>query len=95
MLPERTLWTYWKITHIVKCEMAKLGLMRVSFIIGLKNGRIDKIIEPLAKYSNRVIKFDISRRRAIVKADIFGKERKLKFGLWTEDDTPLPRLNKK
>ena len=25
----------------------------------------------------------------------YGKERKLKFGLWTEDDTPLPRLNKK
>ncbi len=65
------------------------GLMRVSLIKRASNGRIEHITGPLAKYSNRVIKFDISRRRAIVKADIFGKERKLKFGLWTESDPPL------
>ena len=65
------------------------GLMKVSLIKRASNGRIEHIIGPLAKYSNRVIKFDISRRRAIVRADIFGKERKLKFGLWTESDPPL------
>ena len=68
------------------------GLMRVSLIKRASNGRPQRILGPLAKYSNRVIKFDISRRRAIVKANIFGKERKLKFGLWTEDDQPLPWL---
>ncbi len=71
------------------------GLMRVSLIKRAGNGRIEHIIGPLAKYSNRVIKFDISRRRAIVKADIFGKERKLKFGLWTENDPKLPWLSDK
>ncbi len=69
------------------------GLMRVSLIKRASNGRIEHIMGPLAKYSNRVIKFDITRRRAIVQANIFGKERKLKFGLWTEKDPPLPWLS--
>ncbi|MBE5843397.1 MAG: hypothetical protein E7302_04340 [Butyrivibrio sp.] len=66
------------------------GLMRVSLVKRASNGKPQQIIGPLAKYSNRIIKFDISRRRAIVQANIFGKERKLKFGLWTEKDPPLP-----
>ena len=69
------------------------GLMRVSLIRRASNGRPQQIIGPLAKYSNRIMKMDISRRRAIVKANIFGKERKLKFGLWTEKDPPLPWIN--
>ncbi|WP_029322827.1 transcription termination/antitermination NusG family protein [Butyrivibrio sp. AE3004] len=66
------------------------GLMRVSLVKRASNCNPQRIIGPLAKYSNRIIKFDISRRRAIVQANIFGKERKLKFGLWTEKDPPLP-----
>ncbi len=69
------------------------GLMRVSLIKRASNGRIEHITGPLAKYSNRVIKFDISRRRAIAKVNIFGKERKLKFGLWTESDPPIARIS--
>ncbi len=69
------------------------GVMKVSYIKRSKNGRIEHIIGPLSKYINKVIKFDISRRRAIVQAEIFGKERKLKFGLWTEEDPKLPWIS--
>lgn len=69
------------------------GLIRVSLIKRNSKGRVEQIIGPLAKYRNKEIKYDFSRRRAIVKADIFGKERKLKFGLWTENDLPLSWLS--
>ncbi len=70
------------------------GTMRVSYVKRASNGRIEKILGPLSGYSNRVIKFDISRRRAIVQADIFGKVRKLKFGLWTDSDDRIPWITK-
>jgi transcription antitermination factor NusG len=69
------------------------GVMRVSYIQRASSGRIEKKLGPLSKYSNRVVKFDISRRRAIVQVDIFGKVRKLKFGLWTENDDRLPWID--
>ena len=70
------------------------GTMRVSYVKRASSGRIEKVLGPLAGYSNRVIKFDISRRRAIVQADIFGKTRKLKFGLWTDSDDKIPWITK-
>lgn len=65
------------------------GVMRVSYVKRDKNGKIIKIVGPLSKYRNQVKKYDISRRRAIVQANIFGKVRKIKFGLWTDDDGEL------
>lgn len=65
------------------------GLIRVSLVKRNSRGRVENIIGPLAKYTDKELKYDFSRRRAILKANIFGKERKLKFGLWTENDPPL------
>ena len=65
------------------------GVMRVSYIKRSTSGRIEKIVGPLEKYSSHITKLDVMRRRAIVEIELFGKKRKLKFGLWTDDDPPI------
>lgn len=66
------------------------GVMTVSYVQYDKKRRIKKIVGPLAKYGNHITKLDYRRRRAIVEADIFGKRRRIKFGLWTDEDPKLP-----
>lgn len=65
------------------------GVMRVTYIKRSTSGRIEKLIGPLEKYSSHITKLDVMRRRAIVEIELFGKKRKLKFGLWTDDDPPI------
>jgi len=65
------------------------GVMRVSYIRRSSSGRIERLIGPLEKYSNHITKLDIPRRRALVEVDLFGKKRRFKFGLWTDDDPPI------
>lgn len=66
------------------------GVMRVSYVHRTKTGRIDRVAGPLEKYADQIKKLDLPHRRAIVETDIFGKHRKLKFGLWTDMDPKLP-----
>ncbi|RKM60406.1 hypothetical protein D6855_06715 [Butyrivibrio sp. CB08] len=70
------------------------GIMHVSYIHMTKNGRIDKIAGPLAHYRNHITKLELRHRMAVVGAEMFGKRRKVKFGLWTDDDPILPELEK-
>ena len=70
------------------------GVMRVSYIHRANSGKIDKLIGPLESYEKWITKLDIPHRRAIVEADVFGKRRTIKFGLWTDADPLTPWLRK-
>lgn len=70
------------------------GLMHVSYVHMARNGRIDKIVGPLAHYRNHITKLEMRHRMAIVEAEMFGKRRKVKFGLWTDEDQELPGLER-
>lgn len=70
------------------------GLMHVSYVHVAKNGRIDKIVGPLAHYRNHITKLELRHRMAIVEAEMFGKRRKVKFGLWTDEDPLLPLIER-
>lgn len=71
--------------------LLKNGVMHVSYIeMRGKTGKIEKIIGPLARYASRITRLDISHRMAIVETELFGKKRKIKFGLWTDRDPDLP-----
>ena len=71
------------------------GMMHVSYI-KMKNHRyIEKVVGPLAKYRNHITKLDIPHRRAIVDAEMFGKERRIRFGLWTDGDPEIPWLSER
>ena len=68
------------------------GMMHVSYI-KMKNHRyIEKVVGPLAKYRNHITKLDIPHRRAVVEAEMFGKMRRIRFGLWTDGDPEIPWL---
>lgn len=69
------------------------GIMRVSFITLSKNNRILEVVGPLAKYKNHITKMEIRHRMAIVEMTVFGKKRRIKFGIWTKDDPALPRFD--
>lgn len=68
------------------------GIMRVSYVHLSKSNRIDKVIGPLEDYRNFITKMELRHRYATVEAEIFGKKRKLNFGLWTDQDPKLPWL---
>lgn len=68
------------------------GIMHVSYIC-MKNHRyIEKVVGPLARYRNHISKLDIPHRRAVVETEMFGKHRRIRFGLWTDGDPELPWL---
>ena len=71
------------------------GTVHVSLIRMAKSGRIEQIVGPLAGYRNHIAKLDIPHRRAIVETEMFGKRRRIRFGLWTENDPPLPWLTRR
>ncbi|MCR4643707.1 MAG: hypothetical protein K5697_16990 [Lachnospiraceae bacterium] len=66
------------------------GVMRVSFVEKVKGTQTGRIIGPLARYGNHITKLEFRKRWAIVEAEIFGKRRKIKFGLWTDEDEKIP-----
>ena len=71
------------------------GLMRVSYVQNVRGMKIGKIIGPLAKYGNHISNIDFRHRRAVVDAEIFGKVRRIKFGLWTDEDPKLPWIEER
>ena len=66
------------------------GVMRVSYVKQIKGKRIGQVVGPLARYQNRITKMDVRHRMAIVEAEMFGKLRRIKFGLWTDEDAKIP-----
>ncbi len=71
------------------------GVMRVSYVQNVKGMKIGKVIGPLAKYGNHISNIDFRHRRAVVDAEIFGKMRRIKFGLWTDEDPRLPWIEER
>lgn len=69
------------------------GIMHVSYVQLSKTNRIERVVGPLARYRNHITKLEIRHRMAIVEAEVFGKTRKIKFGLWTDGDPELPWLS--
>lgn len=69
------------------------GIMHVSYVHLSKTHRIDKVIGPLSKYRNHIVKMEYRHRYAIVAMDVFGKSRRIEFGLWGEGDPALPYLD--
>ncbi|HAV90628.1 MAG TPA: hypothetical protein DCW44_05095 [Eubacterium sp.] len=65
------------------------NLMTVSYV--KKNVRKNtlKIYGPLQIYRNNIKKLDIPHRRALATINFMGKERNVKFGLWTDADGKL------
>ncbi len=69
------------------------GVMHVSFVEVTKTNRIARVVGPLARYKNRITKLKLRNREAIVEVNAFGKERRIRFGLWEEGDPRLPWLD--
>ena len=70
------------------------GLMHLSYVHISKNGRIDRVTGPLANYRNHITKLELRHRTAIVETEMFGKQRRVKFSFWTDDDPTLPEIEK-
>ncbi len=66
------------------------GIMRVSYVHLSKTNRIDKVFGPLEKYTGYITKMEYRHRYATIEAEIFGKKRKIDFGLWGDGDPRLP-----
>lgn len=66
------------------------GVMTVSYVEHVKGRQIKRIIGPLAAYGNHIRTIEFRKRWAIVEAEVFGKRRKIKFGLWTNNDPKIP-----
>lgn len=71
------------------------GLMRVSYVESVRGRKAGRIIGPLEKYGNRITKLEFGKRYAIVEAEIFKKKRRIKFGLWTDEDQKIPWIEEK
>ncbi|MBQ9436920.1 MAG: hypothetical protein IJU50_01165 [Lachnospiraceae bacterium] len=71
------------------------GMLHVSYAHLSKSNRIDKVAGPLAGYRNHIIKLEFRRRTALVDAWMFGKRRKLAFGLWTDGDPEVAWLSER
>ncbi len=66
------------------------GIMRVSYVHLSKAGRIDVVKGPLEKYRQYIVKMEYRHRYATVEAEVFGKRRRIDFGLWGDADPRLP-----
>lgn len=66
------------------------GIMRVSYVHLSKAGRIDRVKGPLEKYRQYIVKMEYRHRFATVEAEVFGKKRRIEFGLWGDSDPRLP-----
>ena len=71
------------------------GIMSVSYVEQVKGRKIGRIIGPLEKYGNHITRLEFGKRYAIVEAQIFGKMRRIKFGLWTDMDQKIPWIEEK
>ncbi|MCR5776401.1 MAG: hypothetical protein K6G84_03160 [Lachnospiraceae bacterium] len=66
------------------------GIMHASYVHLSKANRIDKVLGPLEKYIKYITKMEYRHRYATIEAEIFGKKRKIDFGLWGDGDPRLP-----
>ena len=65
------------------------GIMKVSYFHPGRNGKINTVIGPLQSFQDNIVRLDLPHRRAVVNIPMLGEERRLKFGLWLEQDPKL------
>lgn len=70
------------------------GLMHVSYVHLSSAHRIDRVAGPLARYRNHITKMEFRHRYALVELTMFGKKRRIRFGLWGDGDPALPWLER-
>ena len=73
-------------------SILKGGVMHVSYVHLDANNRIDRVVGPLESYRKYITKMEFRHRFATVEAEIFGKKRKIHFGLWGDNDPKIPWL---
>ena len=67
------------------------GVMHVSYIeMDKRSNRMKKVVGPLARYRNCITHLETRHREAIVETEIFGKRRRIRFGLWMKGDPRIP-----
>ena len=66
------------------------GIMHVSYVHLSKANKIDNVVGPLKQYRNFITKMEFRHRFATVEIEIFGKQRKIQFGLWSDQDPKIP-----
>ena len=72
------------------------GVMHVSHVVTPRGSReIKRITGPLARYRNHITLLDKRHREAIVDTHMFGKKRRIRFGLWLDGDPKLAWLEEK
>lgn len=69
------------------------GLMHVSYVeMDKRSRRIRRIVGPLARYRDCITHLETRHREAVVETEVFGKKRRIRFGLWMEGDPRIPWL---
>lgn len=56
-------------------------VMRLSYVHKDKKGRIDQAIGPLSEYVDKIVKVDWHHRRVLVDIELFGRLKRVKFGI--------------
>ena len=64
-------------------------LMHVSLVKMNEKHKIEVIDGPLEKHSDKIVKVEYRKRRAIIETEMFGKKHRILFGLWGYED-PKP-----
>ena len=75
--------------------LLKDGIMHVSYVHLARNNKIDRVIGPLERYKKYITKMEYRHRFATVEASIFGKRRKIHFGLWGDSDSKIPWIEER
>ncbi len=65
------------------------GMMRVSYVSVYRDHKVVEAIGPLEHYVDKIVDMNLHHRRAIAKIPLMGEERRIKFGLWLENDPEL------
>jgi transcription antitermination factor NusG len=65
------------------------GMMRVSYVSVYRDHKVVEAIGPLEHYVDKIVDMNLHHRRAKAKIPLTGEERRIKFGLWLENDPEL------
>ena len=65
------------------------GLMRVSYVRMGNSRSFSQVIGPLESYTDYIVKLDLPHRRAIAEIPMLGGEKRIKFGLWLDNDPKI------
>ena len=64
-------------------------IMHLSLVRVNENHKIDKVVGPLEKFWDKIVKIEYRKRRAIIETEMFGKKHRIRFGLWGYEDPKM------